>query len=139
MPPSIGIKQPEANDKLINHWSKETGIPLTNFKRVNYLKGKGIRSAKWGVLHIFIPSCVLGEICLNTLNIMEDLSIKKKKYAAAFLRGLVAADGSVTLCQYKTIKSLSAVELALETEHERILYSNVMKKLDLDVLFNQIK
>ena len=64
---------------------------------------------------------------------MEDLSIKKKKYAAAFLRGLVAADGSVTLCQYKTIKSLSAVELALETEHERILYSNVMKKLDLDV------
>jgi len=125
-------KQRISEEKLIEYWYNKTKIPKMNFKRVNYLEGKAIRSSEVGVLHILIPSCVLGEICLSILDISEKLATKNKKCAAAFLRGILAADGSATLQQYKHYKTLRIVELAVETKHEIELYSRVMQKLNLN-------
>jgi len=127
-------KKPKNLDhKLIDYWSRKTMIPRDSFKRVNYLGGKGIRSAKFGVLHIFIPSCVLGNICLSILEIVEKLAVRNKKYASWFLRGLMAADGSATLKKYKNYNTLRIAELALENDHEKKLYFAVMKAINLKV------
>jgi len=126
-------KTRKSEEEIIGFWNNNTKIPKSNFKRINYLEGKAIRSSEFGVLHILIPSCVLGEICLSMLDISEKLAVKNEEYAAAFLRGLLAADGSATVQQYKNYKTLRIVELAVETNHEIELYSKVMNKLKLNI------
>lgn len=128
-----GEQPSKIENKLIQEWSQKTKIHSNNFKRVNYLRGKGIRSAKSGTLHIFIPQCVLGEIYLNILEIIEKLSTEKEKYAAAFLRGLMAADGSATLQKHKHYQTIRIAELAVESTHEKELYNNILKKLGLNI------
>jgi hypothetical protein len=122
----------KSKEELINYWSNSTNIPIINFKRVNYLRGKGINSAPFGVLHIFIPSCVLGEISLAVLEIAEKLASNNKRFAIPFLRGLMAADGSATLIQYKHYKTLRIVELALENNHEYNIYNKIICKIGLN-------
>jgi len=126
----VGDSKEKLNRVIIDYWSQKTNIPVNNFKRVNYLKGKGIKSAENGTLHIFIPSCVLGEVCLNILEIIEKLSLKNKQYASWFLRGIMAADGSATLQKYK---SLRIVELALENDHEKYLYTKIFERLCIGI------
>jgi hypothetical protein len=119
------------DNRLVEHWLTKTGVLRDNLKRINYLKCKDVRSSKNGVFHMFIPSCVLGEIYLTILIIAEKLSVKNRGYAIPFLRGLLAADGSATLHQYKHFKTLAQVELAIETEHEKELYKKIIKRIGL--------
>jgi hypothetical protein len=123
----------KSHNQLVSHWSNETKIPKDNFRKTQYLKGEGIKSASFGTLHILIPSCVLGEICLGILDHLEILSTKNEKHAAAFLRGLMAADGSAIEHQYKHNKTLRNVDLAIETQKEIILYKKIINKLNIEV------
>lgn len=123
----------KSHNQLVSHWSNETKIPEDNFRKTQYLKGKCIRSAPFGTLHILIPSCVLGEICLGILDHLEILSTKNEKYAATFLRGLMAADGSATEMQYKQYKTLKTTVLAIENQEEIDLYKKILHKLNIVV------
>ena len=123
----------KSHNKLVLYWYNETKIPKSNFRKTQYLKGKCIKSASFGTLHILIPSCVLGEICLGILDHLEILSTKNEKHAAAFLRGLMAADGSAIEHQYKHNKTLRNVDLAIETQKEIMLYKKILNKLNIEV------
>jgi hypothetical protein len=122
----------KSHSQLVSHWSNETRIPLDNFRKTQYLKGKCINSAPLGTLHILIPSCVLGEVCLDVMENLSILATKKKNHAAAFLRGLMAADGSAIQKQYKNYKTLRTADLAIETQNEVVLYGKILNVLEIE-------
>jgi len=128
---SIGYYGKLDKIKVISYWSKITKIEKENIKRVVFYKAKGEDYKKYGTLNIFIISSILVEIILGLLNCTQFLIMKRKKWARAFLRGLLAADGSVKLMKYKNMTSLQMIELALENKVESKFYKNIFKKIGI--------
>lgn len=123
------------NDKqhetLVKYWNKKTNIPIKNFQKTRFFKGKTNRATENGTLHVLILSTVLAEIMLGMLNCAEKLIQRNKILSSSFLRGILAGDSHVKLTKWKNITTLQIIEIATENEKETELYKKILDKLSI--------
>lgn len=123
-----------SHKQLVDYWSKVTGIPRSNFQKTRFLDTKKIRWTVYGNLHVLIVSSILVEVVLGILSGLQKLSQTSSDWAAAFMRGVLAADAHVRLIKWPNRTTLSMVEIAIENDFEADLYKKILSVLGIEVL-----
>lgn len=118
--------------QLLNYWNQLTKISISNFRKTAFRPGSLKRFAPNGVLKMIISSVPLTEVVLGILKDLHVLALRKKSWAAAFLRGILAADAHVKLVKWPNKVTLSMIEIALENASEVELYSRFFQKLNIE-------
>lgn len=97
-----------SDEELIRFWLKYLPrLPVTNFYRINRKRrtSKKIRKRnfpkKEGVLEIIVHSKKLGEEFSRVIQQTKKLSLRDKKVAVPFLRGIIASEGTVKIVNAK--------------------------------------
>ena len=125
----------DIKSRCINFWSKSLRISKENV--VSVTKAKNIRETlEHGSARIFIDNTVLVEIFLQGLlkgilqKIINPHTLIDKKLLEGFIRGLLAAEGSVNLN-----KNGSVVKIGISYDphsNELELYKNLLKNLKIN-------
>ncbi len=123
--------------RCIYYWSQILSINKDKIVSVNKSKN-GRETLKYGSARVFIDNAVLVEIFLNGI-LKEFLKIIQKpknklenNISAGFLRGLLAAEGSIILRK----NSLSSIGIAFNPHNEDVdLYKNLLSNLGLSWTF----
>jgi len=112
---SKNIKHTES--QLIDYWSKLLDIPSKNFYKIQWRdnKYKDSKVAPYGTLTIIYSNSSFRVIFDSMLNYIKKQTLNNKRFAASFLRGLIAADGNV----YYNQSGLREVSIAAKEEKDR--------------------
>ncbi len=124
----------EIKNRCINYWSKTLGLNIE--KIVSVTKSKNIRETKrYGSARIFIDSTVLVEILLRGVmeHVLKKISKPQERIdyelLKGFMRGLLAAEGSVQLNKQG---SVVRVGIAFDPHSEELgLYKVLLKNLGI--------
>ncbi|MDP1729557.1 MAG: hypothetical protein Q8L27_05135 [archaeon] len=123
-------------EKCINYWSRILNINNQQIVSVNRSYGK-TESLEHGSARIFFDNAVFVEVLLNGIlkkfiEIIKNPKTKiEKKLLEGFLRGLAAAEGSVTLTK---LNSLSRIGLAYNPHSaDLIFYKKILENLGIKV------
>lgn len=118
-------------EKLNQHWSHATGIPLINFIKVaRYNSRDKYRINKehppaYGRLEVYYSSVVLRDIVDNLLDVVKNISLYEENVGIDFLRGLISGEGSLKLQKGK----LREARIASCSKHEQNFIRTILKFL----------
>jgi len=129
-----GTLSQDIKQRCRSYWSKQLGISKNRIVSVNKSKNKR-ETLKYGSARIFLDNAVLVEIFLHgvlnkILKIIQDPENPVEiKILKGFLRGLAAAEGSVSLNKHK---SLSRITLSFDPHSEELeLYKRILNNLGI--------
>jgi hypothetical protein len=125
----------ETIDRCVNFWSKTLGIRKKQIVSVSRSKGK-TESLKYGSARLFLDNCSLVELIVNgVLPTFVDLikdpkTMGDKIILKGFLRGLAAAEGSVTLTK---LNSLSKVGFSYDPHSNDLeFYKKILSNIGIN-------
>ncbi len=104
--------------------SKDLNIPLDNFFNFQILEGRNL-----AFTDIKISSTLLGLIIKNLSEILNDIMLSSQKFCAAFIRGVIACEGNVSLRSKN--QKLVEITIGAKLQTEREFLRNIIEKLDV--------
>ena len=118
----IASESQDMIDEIVREFSKRTKIPIKNFNKPE------IRRVRKPCFDIQFCSIILGTIIQILLKNLHDSLISNRIFAASFLRGLIASEGSVDL---GIRERLEVISIAAKRSSERTFIKTLLKVLQI--------
>jgi hypothetical protein len=112
--------------KLVRSWQENLDFEINPNIRINLRKNLGSELlVNNGVFQVIVRNTLLRTFIINLLKISKELALRDKEWAIAYLRGLLASEGSVPK------DKLSQIGIGATHPEERAFIQNLLKYLEL--------
>jgi hypothetical protein len=110
-------------------WSSKTGIPIKNFTKIHFCSkhGNSRSKSKYGNLNVRYSNTVFRTFIQNLLERLKKTIESNRKLSAAYLRGVLAAEGSCYIRKYY----LNSVEIGATKLKDFENYENCLNTLGI--------
>lgn len=117
----------EVETELKKFWSKKVSISPENFVKTHFHRYG--QQTPYGTLHVYVSNILLTWLMAKLLTFCAKLASLKTEWAAAFMRGVFAADGCPIL---RSNNALLSADIAHNPKtDEARLYVSLLSKLDI--------